>query len=244
MNQIYFDLNWLFSTVVLRKTLKCVFELKQEVGLNRIMVIKTEKTPKMPYKGIPVVSNLFRKRIDVSIKFASLEDNIKILDVGCKDGFLLKSIRNDNQSCKCYGIDINLEFFKAIENCDVRKADVTNLPFEHNYFDIVFVLDILEHVKELDKAIEEINRVLKIYGHVILSGPTETWFYRLCRLFYRRMIDNEQHILTIYDIEKRFQEKGFQLMNQKSLPGFPIPELFRISKFKKTKKAEIRHNSV
>ena len=38
-----------------------------------------------------------------------------------------------------------------------------------------------------------------------------------------------------------FQEKGFQLMNQKSLLGFPIPVLFRISKFKK---AEIRNNSV
>ncbi len=42
-------------------------------------------------------------------------------------------------------------------------------------------------------------------------------------------------------VSNLFQEKGFQLMNQKSLPRFPIPELFRISKFKK---AERRYNSV
>jgi len=117
----------------------------------------------------------------------------------------------------------------------------TNLPFENNYFDVIFVLDILEHVKEIDKAIEEIKRVLKTNGHVILSGPTETWFYKLCRLFYRRKIVHEEHVLIVYEIEKKFQEKGFQLMNQKSLPVFPIPELFRISKFKK---AERRYNSV
>jgi len=198
----------------------------------------------MPYKGIPIVSNLFQKRVDFSIKFASIFDNTKILDVGCKDGYLLKLIRSRNKSCKCYGIDINLELFETIEKCDVREADVTNLPFENNYFDVIFVLDILEHVKEIDKAIEEIKRVLKTNGHVILSGPTETWFYKLCRLFYRRKIVHEEHVLIVYEIEKKFQEKGFQLMNQKSLPGFPMPELFRISKFKKTKKAEIRHNSV
>jgi len=180
-----------------------------------------------------MVSNLFRKRIEISTQFASLNDNSVILDVGCKDGYLLKTIRNYNQSCKCYGIEKNPNVLEMIKTCDVRVADVTDLPFENNFFDKVFVLDVLEHVEELDKAIEEIKRVLKTHGNVILSGPTETWFYKLCRLFYRHMIDFEEHVHTVYGIEKKFQLKGFQLINQKSLPGFPIPELFRISKFKK-----------
>ncbi len=194
----------------------------------------TEKTSKIPYKGIPMVSNLFRKRIEISTQFASLNDNSVILDVGCKDGYLLKTIRNYNQSCKCYGIEKNPSVLELIKTCDVRVADVTNLPFENNFFDKVFVLDVLEHVEELDKAIEEIKRVLKTHGNIILSGPTETWFYKLCRLFYRQMIDFEEHIHTVYGIEKKIQLKGFQLVNQKSLPGFLIPELFRISKFKKS----------
>ncbi len=193
----------------------------------------TEKTSKIPYKGIPMVSNLFRKRIEISTQFASLNDSSVILDVGCKDGYLLKTIRNYNQSCKCYGIEKNPNVLEMIKTCDVRVADVTDLPFEDNFFDKIFVLDVLEHVKELDKAIEEIKRVIKTHGNVILSGPTETWFYKLCRLFYRHMIDFEEHVHTVYGIEKKFQLKGFQLINQKSLPGFPIPELFRISKFKK-----------
>jgi len=202
------------------------------------MVVKTKKKiDKIPYKGIPIVSNLFRKRIEISKKFASLKDNSIILDVGCKDGYLLKSIRSGNQSCKCYGIEKNPDVLKIIETCDVRVADVQNLPFENNFFDIVFVLDVLEHVEELDKAIKEIKRVLKTDGSVILSGPTETWFYKFCRLFYRQMIDFKEHVHTVYRIEKKFLSIGFQLTDQKSLPGSPIPELFRISKFKNPQKS-------
>jgi len=46
----------------------------------------------------------------------------------------------------------NPKGLEIIENCDVRVADVTNLPFGNNFFEIVFVLDVLEHVKDLDKA--------------------------------------------------------------------------------------------
>ena len=195
--------------------------------------MKSEKILKMPYKRIPFVSNLFRRRIEISTQFASLNDNSVILDVGCREGYLLKTIRNFNQSCKCYGIEKNPKVLEMIKTCDTRVADVTDLPFENNFFDKVFVLDVLEHVGDLDKAIDEIKRVLKNNGNIILSGPTETWFYKLCRLFYRKMIDHEEHVHTVYGIEKKIQVKGFQLVNQKSLPGFPIPELFRITKFKK-----------
>jgi len=189
-----------------------------------------KKIVKMPYNGIPFVSNLFRKRIENSEKFADIKDDSIILDVGCNDGYLLKFIRSKNKFCKCYGVD-NTEGLEIIDTCDVRVADVTNLPFENNFFDTVFVLDILEHVKDLDKTLDEIKRVLKANGSIILSGPTETWFYKLCRLFYRQMIGHEEHVRTIYDIEEKIQSKKFQLINKKTLPGFPIPELFRISKF-------------
>ena len=196
--------------------------------------VNTEKMPKMPYMGIPLISNLFRNRIRIATQFASLTDNSVILDVGCFGGYLLKIIQNYNHSCKCYGIEKNPDHLEIIESCDVRLADVTDLPFENSFFDKVFVLDILEHVEELDIAIQEIKRVLKTTGEIILSGPTETWFYKFCRLIYRKMVDHEEHVHTIYEIEQKIQSEGFELVNQKSLPGFPIPELFRISLFKKS----------
>ena len=157
-----------------------------------------------------------------------------ILDVGCHTGYLLKIIHNQNSLVKCYGIDIDDAVLNPIvEDCDLRKADVRNLPFQDKYFDTVFATDVLEHVEEIDKAIKEIQRVLKTNGVAILCGPTESWFYQLCRFFYIGKTHYGGHKHTIYDIEKMFQSNGFQLLEQKSLPEFPIPELFRISKFKK-----------
>jgi len=188
----------------------------------------------MPYeKKIPFVSNLYEKRIKIAMKFAQLKDNSVILDVGSREGYLLKTIRKFNKSYKCYGIEKNPKVLKKIENCDIRLADATHMPFEAEFFDVVFVLSVLEHIEELENTLNEIQRILKPEGIVILSGPTESWFYKFCRVLYRRKLEHEEHVHTIYGIEKKFEANGFQLIKRESLPSFPIPELIRISKLKK-----------
>jgi len=195
---------------------------------------KSKKLPQMPYeKKIPFVSNLYEKRIKIAMKFAQLKDNSVILDVGSREGYLLKTIRKFNTSCKCYGIEKDKRVLKEIETCDIRLADARKIPFNEEFFDVVFVLSVLEHIEEIEKSINEIRRVLKPEGVVILSGPTESWFYKFCRVLYRGKLEHEEHVHTIYGIEKKFEANGFQLIKRESLPGFPIPELIRISKFKK-----------
>lgn len=195
---------------------------------------KPHPLPQMPYEmKTPLVSNLYKNRIKIAIKFAQLKDDSVILDVGSRDGYLLKTIRNFNTSCKCYGIEKDQRVLEEIETCDVKLGDVRQIPFETKFFDIVFVLSVLEHIEEIEIAINEIRGVLKPEGLVILSGPTESWFYKFCRLLYARKLEHEEHVHTIYGIEKKFEANGFQLVKRESLPGFPIPDLHRISKFKK-----------
>ena len=51
-------------------------------------------------------------------------------------------------------------------------TDVCNMTvFEDNIFDVVFIIEVLEHVKEPQNAINEIHRVLKPNGRLILSVP-------------------------------------------------------------------------
>lgn len=182
----------------------------------------------------PFVTNLFKNRLKTAIKLASLKDNFDVIDVGCHTGYLLKMIKNYNPKINCYGIDINDGVFTPIvEGCDLRKADVRNMPFNNESFDILFVTDVLEHVEEIETAINEIKRVLKKGGSAILSGPTETWFYRFCRFLWLGKMHYSGHKHTIYDIERIFEKNSFKLILKKSLPCFPLPELFRITKFQK-----------
>lgn len=49
--------------------------------------------------------------------------------------------------------------------------DLTKLAFEEGRFDTVFALEVLEHVKEPGRAVEEISRVLRADGKAIISTP-------------------------------------------------------------------------
>jgi len=184
-------------------------------------------------QNIPFVSNLFRNRVKIALQLADIKSNSTVIDVGCGSGYVLKKIRKLNFSCDRYGIEIGRKHLEELEENHFRQADARKIPFSKEFFDTVFVLDVLEHIKELDVAIDEIRRVLKPNGVVILSGPTESWFYKLSRFLWLRRVDYIEHVFTVYDIEKQFESKGFKLISRKRLPGFPIPTLFRISKFKK-----------
>jgi len=191
----------------------------------------------------PLVRSIFRRRVQVAYNLAPINDNSILVDIGCGSGLLLKSIRRSNDKCECWGTDIVK--YKGIESvkCKFQIADVRNLPFNDNYLDIVFALDILEHIEDdVGVAINEIYRVLNPSGVAILSGPTESWFYRFCRslLLYQSKRNRkysgqeiDYHYHNIYDLEQKFVEHGFRLTKARSLPGYPLPSLFRVSKFQK-----------
>jgi ubiquinone/menaquinone biosynthesis C-methylase UbiE len=191
-----------------------------------------------------LVRNLFWARIRTALDIVEINDHSTILDIGSASGQLLKSIRNFNATCECWAIDVLDSKITETIDCKFRIADVRKLPFDDGYFDIVFALDILEHIQDdVGLAIMEIRRVLKEPGVVILSGPTESIFYRFCRriLFLtnskhindtaieRKEIDFHYH--TVHQLEKEFVKHSFSLSRSKSLPGFPLPPLFRICKF-------------
>ena len=53
------------------------------------------------------------------------------------------------------------------------KADILNLPFDDNSFDIVFCNHVLEHIKDDKKAMQELYRVLKPNGMGIFQIPQD-----------------------------------------------------------------------
>lgn len=53
------------------------------------------------------------------------------------------------------------------------KADICNLPFDNNAFDIIFCNHVLEHIPDDTKAMQELYRVLKPKGMAILQIPQD-----------------------------------------------------------------------
>jgi ubiquinone/menaquinone biosynthesis C-methylase UbiE len=53
------------------------------------------------------------------------------------------------------------------------KADICNLPFKDNEFDIILCNHVLEHIPDDTKAMQELYRVMKIGGYGVFQIPQD-----------------------------------------------------------------------
>lgn len=94
-----------------------------------------------------------------------------ILDAGIGLGGLVAGLRDYN----CYGVDISIPYLEvASRQCSgVVMAKLEELPYADSTFDAVLACDVLEHVFRLDLAVEQLLRVLKPSGVLIVRVPNE-----------------------------------------------------------------------
>ena len=96
-------------------------------------------------------------------------DQQKLLDVGCGDGSMTVNFSQNDK--EVVGIDIkpysNWQVFKT-GNLHFVVADACNLPFLDSIFDIAFEKDALHHIESHKKALNEIKRVTRTGGQVII----------------------------------------------------------------------------
>jgi ubiquinone/menaquinone biosynthesis C-methylase UbiE len=94
----------------------------------------------------------------------------QVLDVGCGEGNLL---RKDPEHF--YGIDINDTLVQKLqgEGFNVKKGNVTEIPFEANMFDAIDCNNIIEHLTpdEAHKMLREMIRVLRPGGAIVITTP-------------------------------------------------------------------------
>lgn len=110
----------------------------------------------------------------------------KVLEIGCGMGYysaFLSKLANEvvatdiefeDVTIHSIGLNKTIDFLNKlnVKNVQVIPASAESLPFEDNSFDMVFSSHVLEHVPDRNKAIAEINRVLKPGGINFCVVPT------------------------------------------------------------------------
>ncbi len=104
-----------------------------------------------------------------------------VLELGCGTGKL--SVFLAQQGAKTMGVDVSPNLIEASRllaqvngvECGFQVANITELPYEKNSYDIVVGISILHHLSERDvaKALQEAHKVLKDGGKAIFYEPVE-----------------------------------------------------------------------
>lgn len=97
----------------------------------------------------------------------------KVLDIGCYDGRDSELILKNNNDV--YGVEILQKPAKEAKKRGIKVKEfdlnVAQWPFRKDFFDVVVAGEIIEHVLSTDLFLENIYRILKPSGILILSTP-------------------------------------------------------------------------
>lgn len=125
------------------------------------------------------------KRVHQTIFSQIKHKSGRVLDVGCGRAWVAREMCP--KSYEVVSMDISLENTSvALErypfgNHSAVVADVFNLPFNENTFDVIIASEIIEHVVDPVKFVENLIRVLKPGGTLIITTPyKEKLTYSLC----------------------------------------------------------------
>ena len=117
----------------------------------------------------------WKKLLPKIIKKYKLTNKSRVLDLGCKKGFLLKDINILLPGIKSYGIENHPYALKKAVDCKSKliESQYYNIPFKNNYFDFVIAFNSIykNNFGETIKSIREISRVTK-KNNSLISIPT------------------------------------------------------------------------
>jgi SAM-dependent methyltransferase len=95
----------------------------------------------------------------------AMTGDARVLEVGCGTGMMAERI-NALPGVTLVAVDHSdrLVELTAARGVDARRADVCYLPFEDDSFDVVYAGWMLYHVRDIDRALAEVRRVLRPGG--------------------------------------------------------------------------------
>jgi ubiquinone/menaquinone biosynthesis C-methylase UbiE len=99
------------------------------------------------------------------------ETDDRILEIGCNTGWLTRELMNYSKNV--VGIDVNIAGLGMANMPNLICMDMADLGFRDNSFDKIVCLHTIEHVREIHRAFDEMSRVLKPGGSIILVYPFE-----------------------------------------------------------------------
>ncbi len=130
-----------------------------------------------------------------------------ILDFGCGSGVMLPYLAQISKQVSAIDVDLiplervqkHIPLASNVKVLDATKT--THNDLSANSFDLIIALDVLEHVKDLPRTVNELFALLKPNGQLVVSGPTENILYQIGRKLAGPEYSGDYHERGIAEIK-------------------------------------------
>lgn len=176
---------------------------------------------------------------DMIVDILNKNEVVDVLDLGCGDGGIIKAIAKKYNK-KIVGVDISprrideLKF--SFPQYNFLCADASNTRI-NKQFDLIICTQVIEHVSEDRRLIQEIDRLLKPNGYLFITSVVKkcwaVYIYRNKGKFvldptHEREYKDEQEFLQLFKRYKLIKYNFFSVKRKKifefTIPGYYIIE--------------------
>jgi len=145
-------------------------------------------------------SDYVEATIQETIERLQLNPQGKILDLACGTGTLLDHLLNFVPAENLYGIDVSSEMLtvareKLPTTVNLSIGEANHLPFPHESFEQVISISSFHYFRRSKKALQEVQRILKPRGRLIITDWCRDFFTTRCLDQYLRWF-NQAHYYT------------------------------------------------
>lgn len=189
------------------------------------------RTGEVYYTKNPVIKLLSRNWTN---RIAALLNKINVktkvgIDIGCAEGYMIERLHKNFVIDKIIGIDTDISKLKIAKKkapyYEFSCQDASNTGFKDNTFDYIIATEILEHVHSPEQVMNEMNRILKNNGHIILSVPHEPFFH-IGNIIRGKYLDkggktpSHLHFWNLIEF-KNFLKPFVEIIDKKYITTFP-----------------------
>lgn len=127
-------------------------------------------------------------KLEIFKKYINLKEDSLCVDVGCGGGYISKEI-NSVFKCNVYSLDSSRSAIEyAIKNNSFEKSEYVNEPANRinltdSSADLILCIGVLEHIKDIQSTLNELNRILKPSGKYVIISSNKYSIIYLQRLF-------------------------------------------------------------
>jgi len=154
--------------------------------------------------------------IDMLSKRFAFNERRKVLDFGCGTGNYLFQL-SIKYTCELYGLEpsdgMRQKAIDKNKKLTIVAGNHENIPFADNFFDLIYMTDVIHHVTDLNVLFKTLNSKIVINGFVcILTESYEQIGSRWYNKYFPSLVENEKkRYPDISDITQSAKNQKFEL---------------------------------